>query len=73
MADYRTRGDGMFAKGATIGRHTHYGIESIKSDEMTLVYYRDGRILVNREIVEQHPKVVYRAWADKDLPSWMKR
>ena len=72
MTEYRIHGEALFAK-PNIGRHTHYGVESLDPGELTVVHYRDGRILVNREILQRYPKVVYRAWADKDLPGWMKR
>jgi hypothetical protein len=72
-ADVRSSGAALFAKGRKINRATHYGPDSLFPDEMTVVHYRDGRVLVNREILQHHPEIVYRPWADKDLPDWMKQ
>lgn len=71
-SDVRSNGAASFTEGRKINRTTHYGPDSLLPKEMTVVHYRDGRVLVNREILQHYPKVVYRAWADKDLPDWAK-
>jgi hypothetical protein len=66
-------GTALFAEGRQINRATHYGADSLSAKEMTVVHYRDGRVLLNREILQHYPEVVYRAWADKDPPDWATR
>lgn len=71
MRDYRDSGAGLFSEERRIDRTTHYGFESLNAGNMTVVHYRDGRILVNREILQDYPNVVYRRWANKDVPDWV--
>jgi hypothetical protein len=68
MADFKYSGTRLFDR--AIVRSTHYGQDSLKPRELIVVRYREGRILVNREILEAHPKVVYRALADQPVPAW---
>lgn len=49
-------------------RVTHFGKDVLNPCEFIIVYYRDGRILVNREIKEMFPEIPYREWLNKDFP-----
>lgn len=51
-------------------RLSHYGEDRLDSAGMTVVYYRDGRLLVNEEIVKQAPDVPYRHLASKPVPAF---
>jgi hypothetical protein len=54
----------------TFQRWSHAGRDTFNSQEMIIVLYRDGKLLVNREILEQYPDVPYRMWLDKDPPKF---
>lgn len=51
-----------------IMRASDYGVETVDINRLIFVYYRDGRLLVNREIAEKFPAVSYRSWLDRKLP-----
>jgi len=51
-----------------IARATHYGKETLNPCEFVVVYYRNGELLVNREIKEKYPDIPYRMWLGKDFP-----
>lgn len=51
-----------------IARTTHLGHETLDPREFVVVRYRDGRLLVNEEIVREIPDISYRSWADKPFP-----
>jgi len=51
-----------------IGRETHFGKELLDPCKFIAVYYRDGELLVNREIKEKYPDIPYRMWLDKGFP-----
>ncbi len=49
-------------------RTTHFGKEELEPCEFIVVHYRNGELLVNREIKEKYPDVPYKMWLDKDFP-----
>lgn len=51
-----------------IRRATHYGKETLNPCEFVVVHYRNGELLVNREIKEKYPDIPYRMWLEKDFP-----
>lgn len=51
-----------------IARETHFGKELLDTCKFIVVYYRDGELLVNREIKEKYPDIPYRMWLEKDFP-----
>jgi len=51
-----------------IVRTTHLGQETLDPRQFVVVRYRDGRLLVNGEIVHEIPDISYRSWADKPAP-----
>jgi hypothetical protein len=67
-SDLKRHGQALGREG--IGRQTHFGTETLDARGMTVVFYRNGRLLVNREIVEEYPASAYRLLADKPLPPW---
>jgi hypothetical protein len=54
----------------TFQRVSHAGQDTFDSQELIIVHYRGGNILVNREILRQYPDVPYRMWLDKDPPEF---
>jgi hypothetical protein len=69
---HRLRAEGPAIFGRKIVRKSHYGPELIDPAGMTVVLYRGGPLLVNREILVERPEIPYRAWADKPPPPWTK-
>ena len=61
--------NGDFSRLVTIERPTHYGRDTLDPKNFIVVLYRNGELLVNREILKKYPKILYRVWADKDSPS----
>ncbi|MFA4852920.1 MAG: hypothetical protein WC599_10410 [Bacteroidales bacterium] len=51
-----------------IERETHFGKELLEPCKFIVVYYRDGELLVNREIKKKYPDIPYRIWLEKDFP-----
>ncbi len=49
---------------------SNFGMDLLHPAELIVVFYRDGELLVNREILEQYPTAPYRLWADKPLPAF---
>ena len=49
-------------------RVTHFGKDALNPCEFIIVYYRDGKLLVNREIKEMLPDISYREWLKNDFP-----
>lgn len=49
-------------------RMTHLGKEELEPCKFIVVYYRNGELLVNREIKEKHPDIPYGRWLDKYFP-----
>lgn len=49
-------------------RMTHLGKEELDPCKFIVVYYRNGELLVNREIKEKHPDIPYGRWLDKAFP-----
>jgi hypothetical protein len=66
------RAEGPKVLDEKIVRKSHYGPEVIDPKELTVVLYHGGGkpVLVNREILVDHPQIAYRPWADKPLPAW---
>ncbi|MBI3545042.1 MAG: hypothetical protein HY081_00385 [Gammaproteobacteria bacterium] len=62
------RANGRQILNSTIEASTHMGLAQIHPDDLIVVHYRNGELLVNREIIERYPTIEYRAWADKPLP-----
>ncbi|RJR21776.1 MAG: hypothetical protein C4581_01675 [Nitrospiraceae bacterium] len=52
----------------TFQRYSHAGKDTFVTDRMIFIHYRDGELLVNREILDKFPDVPYNMWLDKDLP-----
>lgn len=52
-----------------IERLTHLGPDRLQPAEFIVVRYRNGKLLVNEEIVREAPSVSYRIWADKPAPA----
>ncbi len=50
-------------------RVTHFGKDVLNPCEFIIVYYRDGKLMVNREIKEALPDIAYREWLNKDFPA----
>lgn len=42
--------------------------EILRASDLIFIWYRDGELLVNREILQRHPDVEYRQWIDKNFP-----
>lgn len=49
-------------------RMTHFGKEELEPCKFIVVHYRNGELLVNKEIKKKYPDVPYRMWLDKDFP-----
>ncbi len=47
---------------------THLGEEKLEPCKFIVVYYRNGELLVNREIKEKHPDIPYGRWLDRAFP-----
>jgi hypothetical protein len=52
----------------TFQRYSHAGKDTFISDRMIYIHYREGELLVNREILNKYPEVTYKMWLDKDPP-----
>jgi len=52
----------------TFQRYSHAGKDTFFTDSMIFIHYRDGKLLVNREILDTYPDVPYNMWLDKDPP-----
>lgn len=50
-------------------RMTHFGKDALNPCEFIIVYYRDGKLMVNREIKEMFPDMPYREWLNNDFPA----
>jgi hypothetical protein len=64
LEDYRT----LPPNQTVIARQTHWGTETLKTDEVIVVWYRNGELLINREILQRDPDIEYKAWLDRDFP-----
>ena len=51
-----------------IMRATDYGVEIVDTDKLIFIHYRDGKLLVNREIADRYPDVNYRSWLARNPP-----
>lgn len=51
---------------------SNFGTEVLRPAEIIVVFYRDGELLVNNEILERYPTAPYRPWADKPPPAFSK-
>ena len=60
---------GALTSDMSIKRTTHFGPETLYPVDFIVVQYRQNRLLVNREILAEQPRVEYRSWADKDPPA----
>jgi hypothetical protein len=70
--DLSHKGEPLFA-GGKVYRLTHFGGgEFLDPSAMTVIRYRNGELLVNREIVQADASVPYRPWAEKPLPPWIR-
>ena len=49
-------------------RMTHFGKEILVPCKFIVVHYRNGELLVNREIKEKYQDIPYGRWLDKDFP-----
>jgi len=49
-------------------RYTHFGKEKLAPQNLIFIYYHNNEFLVNREIIERHPDVPYKMWANKPFP-----
>jgi len=51
-------------------RHVLQGYDIFDSDKAIVVYYnsKEGKIFVNREILEKHPEISYKTLINKDFP-----
>ncbi len=52
----------------TFQRYSHAGKDTFITDDMIFIHYRNGELLVNREILKKYPDVPYKMWLDKDPP-----
>ncbi len=53
-----------------IDRRTRWGTEILKTEHVIVIQYRDGRLLVSREILLREPDIHYSTWLkDDDFPS----
>jgi|GEM_PF-1567820 len=50
-------------------RATHFGKDALNPCEFIIVHYRDGKLMVNREIKEMLPNIPYREWLNNDFPA----
>jgi hypothetical protein len=55
-------------KNTTMSRRTYFGTETINPDDFIFVFYREGVLLVNDEIIKKFPETVHKEWIDKPLP-----
>ena len=53
-----------------IKRFSHAGEDTFNTKEMIFVHYREGEILVNREILQKYSDVPYNMWLDKSPPEF---
>jgi hypothetical protein len=67
---HRLRAEGPKVLDEKVERNSHYGPELIDPRELTVVLYHGGPVLVNREILVDHPQIAYGPWANKPLPPW---
>jgi hypothetical protein len=51
-----------------IMRATDHGVEVVDIDKLIFIHYRDGRLIVNREIADRYPDISYRSWLDRESP-----
>lgn len=51
-----------------IVRETHYGIDVFSPTEFIFLYYRNGKLLVNRDILKRYPRITYARWLEKAGP-----
>lgn len=49
-------------------RLSHWGEDAFDFRKLIFIHYREGELLVNREILLKYPDVPYRRWLDKGLP-----
>ncbi len=49
-------------------RMTHFGKEELDPCKFMVVHYRNGELLVNKEIKEKYPDIPYGVWLNKDFP-----
>jgi hypothetical protein len=68
-ADLQKYGRRLFEE-PELPRITRYGEDTLFPKQITVIRYRNGELLVNREILELDRSIPYSAWADKPLPSW---
>ena len=62
------RANGRQTLSRDIQANTQMGLVRIHPGDLIVVHYRNGELLVNREIVERYPTIEYRPWADKPPP-----
>lgn len=51
---------------------SNFGTELLRPADIIVVFYRDGELLVNNEILKRYPAAPYRPWTDKPPPSFGK-
>jgi len=52
-----------------IERSVQFGKEYFAPEEFIIVRYREGALLINREILKYYPDSPYKVWLDKDPPA----
>ena len=56
------------SRNVTFSRYTHLGKETIDSEDLIILTYKNDELLVNREVLNKYPDAPYREWADKSFP-----
>ena len=47
---------------------SNFGVDLLHPSDFIVVFYRDGELFINNEIIERYPTAPYRSWADKPPP-----
>lgn len=66
--DFRRHGPALL--GLNLELTSNFGTDLLRPSEFIIVFYRDGELLINREILERYPAAPYRPWADKPPPTF---
>jgi hypothetical protein len=49
---------------------SQFGADIIQPNELIVVRHSNGRLLINHEIVDHYPNIIYHPWANKPLPTF---
>lgn len=69
LVEPRSKTPEELLRASTIERLTHLGLDRLQPAEFIVVRYRNGKLLVDEEIVHEVPGIPYKIWADKPAPA----